>query len=181
MSEKIRDAMTETSTEKIVLERTYRATLQELWDLWTTREGFGSWWAPEGFRIQVHALDARAGGELRYDMIAASPEVLAVMKELGLPPSHLERARFSVFRPLEQLVLRLMIDFVPGVAPYESTIVIDFFSSGEWSRMVVTLLPMHDETFTRMAGQGLESQLGNLDGLLVGRGHQAIEATRDPA
>jgi len=177
MREMIRDAMTESSTEKVVLERSYRATLQELWDLWTTREGFESWWAPEGFRTHVRAFDACAGGELRYDMIAVSPEVLAVMKELGLPASHLERARFSVFRPLEQLVLRLTIDFVPGVEPYESTIVVDFLPSGEWSRMVVTLLPMHDEAFTTMAGQGMASQLGNIDALLLGRAQPAIEQT----
>jgi hypothetical protein len=38
-------------------------------------------------------------------MIAETPEMVAVMKELGLPASHVERARFSEFRPLERLVL----------------------------------------------------------------------------
>jgi hypothetical protein len=106
---------------------------------------------------------------LHYDVIAESPEVIAAMMEMGLPLSHAERARFSVFQPMERLVLRLMIDFVPEVAPYESTIMVDFFPSGEWIRMVVTLLPMHDAAFTMMAGEGLASQLGNLDRLFRGR------------
>jgi hypothetical protein len=40
---------------------------------------------------------------------------------------------------------------------------VDFFPSGEWVRMVVTLSPMHDEEFTKMASEGLASQFRNLD------------------
>ena len=35
---------------KVVIERTYRAEVNELWDLWTTKDGFESWWGPQGFR-----------------------------------------------------------------------------------------------------------------------------------
>jgi hypothetical protein len=34
---------------------------------------------------------------------------------------------------------------------------------GAHGRMVVTLSPMHDEEFTKLASQGLASQLANLD------------------
>src|SRR5262245_59956727 len=54
---------------KFFVTRTYRATLKEVWDLWTTKEGFESWWAPEGCRVDVHEIDARQGGVLRYDMV----------------------------------------------------------------------------------------------------------------
>src|SRR3569623_1213242 len=158
--------MTARARDTIVLERTYRATVQELWELWTTSAGFESWWAPEGCRTRVRTLEAREGGELSYDMIADSPDVFAAMRGMGLPVSHLERARVAEFRPLERLVRRLLIDFVPGVAPYESTLIVDFFPSGERVRMVVSLLPMHDEAFTIKAGQGLASQLRNLDAVL---------------
>jgi uncharacterized protein YndB with AHSA1/START domain len=170
MSENIRSATTAAPREEVVLERRYRATVQELWDLWTTKEGFESWWAPEGARTRVHVIEARPDGELRYDMIAETPKLIAAMQEQGLPTSHVERARFSVFQPLERLVLRLMIDFVPGIEPYESTIVVDFSASGEWACMVVTLMPMHDEAFTLMAKRGLASQLENIDELLRRRG-----------
>jgi hypothetical protein len=56
-----------------------------------------------------------------------------------------------------------MLDFLPGVEPYESTILVEFFPSGEWVRMVVTLSPRHDEEFTKLCSQGLASQLTNLD------------------
>ena len=74
------------------------------------------------------------------------------MKERGLPAAHVERARFSEFRPLKRLVLAIMMDFLPGVEPYENPLMVDFFPGGEWVRMVVTLSPMHDEEFTKNAG-----------------------------
>ena len=58
------------AAQKIVLERTLRAPIEDLWGLWTTKDGFESWWGPEGFRVEVHKLEARVGGALRYDMIA---------------------------------------------------------------------------------------------------------------
>ena len=168
MSGTIRSAAAVTSP-RFVMERTYRASVEELWELWTTKEGFESWWPPEGFRAEVHAIEACPNGKLHYEMIAETPEMVAVMKELGLPASHVERARFSEFRPLERLVLAIMMDFLPGVAPYEGTLTVDFFPSGEWVRMVVTLSPMHDEEFTKMASEGLASQFRNLDKLFQSR------------
>ncbi len=56
-----------------------------------------------------------------------------------------------------------MIDFLPGMKPYESTIVAEFFPLGENVRMVVTLDPMHDEEFTKMQTAGFTSQLSKLD------------------
>jgi uncharacterized protein YndB with AHSA1/START domain len=168
MSNTIRSAAAAT-TPKFVIERTYRASVEELWEMWTTKEGFESWWPPEGFRTEVHTIEARLNGKLRYEMIAEAPEMLAVMKELGLPASHVERARFSEFRPMERLVLAIMMDFLPGVEPYEGTLMVDFFPSGECVRMVVTLNQMHDEEFTRMAAEGLASQFRNLDKLFQRR------------
>ena len=62
-----------------------------------------------------------------------------------------------------------MMDFLPGVAPYEDTLTVDFCPSGERVRMVVTLSPMHDEDFTRMASEGLASQFRKRDRLFQGR------------
>ena len=36
----------------VVIERTYRARIEELCALWTTKAGFESWWGPEGFRVE---------------------------------------------------------------------------------------------------------------------------------
>lgn len=51
--------MTDGPAASIVITRVYRATVAELWDLWTTKEGFESWWGPERFRADVHRLEGR--------------------------------------------------------------------------------------------------------------------------
>ena len=51
------------SVVTIQIERTYPAAPQEVWRLWTTREGIESWWAPDGFTVEVRALDLPNGLE----------------------------------------------------------------------------------------------------------------------
>jgi len=147
----------------IVFERSYRAGVEELWELWTTREGFESWWYPEGSRAEVHILEARLDGRLHYDMIAHTPEMIEAMRQMGLPPSNGIRARYAEFRPCERLTLVHMIDFLPGVRPFESTLTVEFFPSGDRVRMVVTLFQSHDEEFTQKQRLGFTSQLSKLD------------------
>jgi uncharacterized protein YndB with AHSA1/START domain len=156
--------MNDATKAKVVIERTYRARVGELWNLWTTKQGFESWWGPVGFRVEVHAMEPRAGGAFHYDMIADAPEQVAAMTQMGRPLSHETRGKFSEFRKNERLVLTHVIDFLPGVKPYESTITVEFFPKGESTRMVVTLDPMHDENFTKMQVMGFTSQLSKLDG-----------------
>jgi uncharacterized protein YndB with AHSA1/START domain len=148
---------------KVVIERVYRAELSELWELWTTKHGFESWWGPQGFRADVREIDARAGGVLHYDMVADSPEAIAAMKQMGRPASHETRARFTELRPRERLTITSVIDFIPGVATYESDIAVELSAEGDRVRMVVTLDAMHSEDFTRMQEQGFTSQLTKLD------------------
>jgi uncharacterized protein YndB with AHSA1/START domain len=157
--------MSETNTVQaaVVFERTYRATAQELWALWTTRDGFESWWGPEGFRVEVHELEAREGGALVYDMIADAPEAIAAMKQMNQPVSHVTRGSYGVFRPHRALTLVHVIDFVPGQAPYESLIEVSFEARGDQARMVVTAHPHVDPHWTRMSVEGFTTQLAKLD------------------
>ena len=147
----------------ILVERSYRATVEEVWDLWTTSDGFASWWGPEGFRVDVHALDARVGGELRYDMVADTPEMVAAMAAEGRPPSHATRGHFAELVPHRRLRLVHVIDFLPGVEPYDNLIDVELFPAGDQVRMVVTLHGLHDQQHTHMQLEGFTSQLRKLD------------------
>jgi hypothetical protein len=62
-----------------------------------------------------------------------------------------------------------VIDFLPGVERYENTMAVEFFRSGPYVRMVVTLDPMHDDEFTKMSTMGFTSQLTKLDKRFGGR------------
>jgi len=157
--------MTETAVQAaIVIERTYRATPEELWALWTTKAGFESWWGPEGFRVEVHALEPREGGVLEYDMIADAPEAIAAMKEMGQPISHGTRGTYSEFHPHQRLKLVHTIDFVPNSPVYDSVIEVGFAAVADGhARMIVTLHPHLDPHWTKMSVEGFTSQLAKLD------------------
>lgn len=155
--------MVDSNKPKVVVERTYQAKVQELWELWTTKEGFESWWGPVGFRAEVRKLDPRVDGILYYDMIADSPEMVAAMREMGRPTSHETNSRFSQFQPYDRLELTNMIDFLPGITPYENKILVEFFPSEDSVRMVVTLDRLHSDEFTQMQKEGFTSQITKLD------------------
>lgn len=148
---------------KFVFDRSYRATLTEVWELWTTKEGFESWWGPQGFRADVHEIEARVGGVLRYDMVADTPEMVEAMRKMGQPPLHAVHARFTELAPRTHLVLTSVIDFLPGVAPYENDIAVDLSEEGGRVRMRVTLTGMHSPEMSGMQRAGMESQLTKLD------------------
>jgi uncharacterized protein YndB with AHSA1/START domain len=153
----------QTAQASIVVERTYKAPLEDLWALWTTKEGFESWWGPQGFRVEVHQMDARLGGALDYDMIADSPEMIAAMEAMQQPVSHGTHGTFAEFDPTSRLMLVHVIDFITGVEPYDSKIEVDFFPQNGSTRMVVTLHPHLDPMWTQQSVQGFTSQLSKLD------------------
>jgi len=147
----------------LVIERSYRANIGDVWDLWTTKDGFESWWGPQGFRVEVSELNARVGGALCYEMIADTPEMIAAMKQMGAPVSHPTNSRFTELEPRERLVITNVIDFIPGVTPYESQIAVDFKVQGPQVRMVVTLDALHSDQMSQMQREGFTSQLTKLD------------------
>jgi uncharacterized protein YndB with AHSA1/START domain len=152
-----------TGGSSMVIERSYRTRVQELWRLWTTKEGFESWWGSEDSRVEVHTIEAREGGALHYDMIAVTPADIATRRQMGLPPSSSVRARFAEYKPYQRLILTHVIDFVPGVKPYEQAIAVDFFPAGDTVRMVTTIEPLHDEEFTQTSIRVFTGQLERLE------------------
>jgi uncharacterized protein YndB with AHSA1/START domain len=153
----------------IRLERRYEAAVEDLWFLWTTKEGFESWWGPEGFRVEVHKLDLRVGGELVYDMIAAAPEQIEFMKKANMATSHGTRATFVEIVPLQRLEICHLIDFIPGKRPYENRTRVEFFPAGSSVRMVINTEEHPDKEWTQRATAGWESQLTKLPAALAAR------------
>src|SRR6266550_3580773 len=64
------------NSNMIRIERTYPTSAEEVWRLWTTSDGIESWWAPDGFKVEVRKLELRPGGELVYAMTAIGPELI---------------------------------------------------------------------------------------------------------
>ena len=73
------------SKKRITIERTLRAPVEDVWELWTTKEGIESWWGPDGFTTKVFKLELRPEGELHYAMTATAPEQVDFLKRAGMP------------------------------------------------------------------------------------------------
>ncbi len=154
---------------KLTLERTFDASPEEVWDLWTTRDGMEAWMGPEGFTVTVNELDLRPGGELVYAMTAAGPEQVEYMTRAGMPLVNVQRVRFVDVAPPRRLVTRNRADFIPGVEPYEVETVLELEEVAEGTRLLLTFDAMHDARWTELARLGRESELGKLADLLAAR------------
>jgi uncharacterized protein YndB with AHSA1/START domain len=155
--------------KRISLERVYQADVQDVWDLWTTKEGIESWWGPGGFAVTVRKLDLRPGGELLYVMTAIDPPQVEFMKKAGMPLSHDARITFTEIVPRRRLAYIHLADFIPGVDPYDVATVVELHPSERGVRMVLTFDAMHDEEWTRRATMGWESELSKLEALFGAR------------
>src|SRR5262245_25968471 len=112
------------------LERIYQATVQDVWDLWTTKEGIESWWGPGGFAVTVRTLDLRPGGQLLYAMSAIGPGQVEFMKRAGMPLTTEARITYTDIVPLRRLAYIHLADFIPGVEPYDVATVVELFPAG---------------------------------------------------
>jgi len=152
--------------KRISLERVYRADVQDVWDLWTTKEGIESWWGPGGFVVTVRRLDLRPGGELLYAMTAVDPPQVEFMKQAGMPLTHECLITFTDIVPRRRLAYVHLADFIPGVEPYDVATVVELTETSDGVRMVLTFDAMHSDEWTQRAAMGWESELGKLAALL---------------
>jgi uncharacterized protein YndB with AHSA1/START domain len=160
---------TGTSQQRITIERTYAASIDDAWEMWTTKEGIESWWGPDGFSVEVRSIDLRPGGQLRYAMTATAPPQVEFMKRAGMPLTTESTLTYTEVAPKRRLAYEHLVDFVPGVGAYSVSTLVQLFPTSGGVRMVLTLDPMHTEEWTSRAVMGWESQLGKLAKTLDGR------------
>jgi uncharacterized protein YndB with AHSA1/START domain len=151
------------------IERLFDAPLDDVWDLWTTKDGIESWWGPDGFTVEVRALDLRPGGELRYAMIATAAPQIAFMKQAGMPLVTEARITYTEVTPRRRLAYDHLADFIPGVAPYLIGHTVELEPTAAGVHMRLTIDAMHDDTWTERAVMGWASELGKLAAQIAAR------------
>lgn len=154
--------------DSITLRRSLTVPPERVWELWTTPEGIGSWWAPDGFRTVVDTLDLRAGGDLRYTMTATGAEQVAFMEQAGMPLSTRSLKRFTAVIEPSRLGYVSVIDFVPEVAPYEHLTVVTLERTATGTEVVMEIEPLHDADWTERIVAGRTNELDNLERLTAG-------------
>ena len=161
-----------TARAQFSIQRTYAASIDEAWVLWTTKSGLEAWWGPEGFDVTVTSLDLRPGGALVYLMTAAAPAQVAFMKRAGMRLTSECKVTYTEVSPPSRLAYKTLVDFVPGAAPYEVTTVVELKATTGGVKLTITFDAMHDDVWTERARAGHESQLRKLDALLAARGKE---------
>lgn len=159
-----------TSHRRFTLERTYGASLEEVWALWTTKDGIESWWGPEGFAVTVRSMDLRPGGDLVYLMTATAPEQIEFMTKAGMPLSTEAKVTYTGIEPRRRLGYKTLTDFIPGVDPYDVATEVELHETAGGVRMVLTFDAMHDDLWSERARAGHEGQLRKLDAMLAAAG-----------
>ena len=156
-----------TPRRRVTMERVYNAPIEDVWELWTTKDGIESWWGPDGFKTTVRAIDLRVGGELHYAFTATGKDQIAFMEKAGMPTTTESRVTYTEVSPPNRLRYTHLADFIPGVAPYDVDTIVELTQTPQGVRMVLTFDAMHDEHWTEMAVQGWTNELEKLAKLLA--------------
>lgn len=157
------------SSRRITIELTYDASAEEVFALWTTKEGIEACWPPDGFTAEVHELELKPGGELEYTFTATAPEQVRFLKDAGMSLSTRASKTYAEVVPPQRLGYMSLVDFVPGVEPYAHETLIELHSDGDGTRAVMTMEPLHDEVWTERLIMGRENELHNLTKLIARR------------
>jgi uncharacterized protein YndB with AHSA1/START domain len=157
------------SPNAVRLEHTYDAPALLIWQMWTTAAGLEDGWAPDGFETRVSQLELRPGGQLRYTMTATGPDQVAFVRSLGMPLSNEFRRTFTEVAAPTRLAYLSLIDWVPDHEPYQHLTVVDIEPIGDRTNVVMTVDPLHDETWTHEYCAHRRNELDNLQAAISRR------------
>lgn len=144
--------------------RFLQAPPEKVWQMWTTKEGLGKWWALSakdmGYAFRVDQLDVRVGG--KYDIVMSN-------KEHGELHNH---GAYTEVVANKRLAQRWDFDIFlgPGEKPYPILVTVDLEAlppeAGGGTKMTFTQGPMAKPDFTEGSRQGVRSNLAKLEAAL---------------
>ena len=74
---------TTVSEDAVVIERTFDAAVDLIWQMWTNPEHFKHWYGPKGFTVPVAEMDVRVGGKRLVCMEMQKPDGSMKMWTIG--------------------------------------------------------------------------------------------------
>jgi uncharacterized protein YndB with AHSA1/START domain len=60
--------MEKTENREMRITRTFKASIELMWEVWTNPEHIKNWWGPKGFTSTIHHMDFKEGGEWKLTM-----------------------------------------------------------------------------------------------------------------
>ncbi len=71
--------------------------------------------------------------------------------------------------PQRLLEIVHVIDFIPGLEPYDNRMQVEFFAEGKTARMLIRVQAHATPEWTQASSMGMESQLTKVPGVLAAR------------
>jgi len=99
-------------------------------------------------------------------MSATGRAQLEFMKKAGMPLTNEHLIVYTEVVPMSRLGFSHLVDFVPGIEPYDVAILVEIRETMRDVRIVLTIDRMHDDIWTERAVAGWENELGKLGKVL---------------
>lgn len=151
---------------QFVIERTLKARVGVVWDMWTTERGLEGWWGPEDLVTKVRQLEVRPGGRFELDHgyvgTERNPGETKVSEASGIPTALVAKGTFTQVRPKSLLSFEESIGFDHTPRPFELSMRVAFHPEGESTRMVIIASGDPTPHWTKLAKSGLNSQVDRL-------------------
>lgn len=123
----------ESTTDAVILERTFDAPIDEVWQMWADPVAFAGWYGPAGAEVPVCEMDVRVGGRRRVCMRFETP---SGAREMWFTGEFLE-----VSEPGRLVYTEAMTDAdgnpVPGGHP-PTEVTVEFDEADGGTRVVLT-------------------------------------------
>jgi uncharacterized protein YndB with AHSA1/START domain len=125
----------------LVIERTFDAPADLIWQMWTEPEHFRGWYGPDGADVPVAKMDVRVGGGRLVCMEMKTPAGLVQMWFTGEYREVVENQRLVYTESMSDEsgnVLSPSEAGVPQGHPTTTEVIVELEDLGERTRMVVT-------------------------------------------
>lgn len=124
---------------EIVLSRVFNFPRELVFKAWTDKDNIAKWFGPRGFATHTRAMDARVGGQWRFDMVAPDGQV------------YTNRIVYLEIRAPELIVMDHGSDIDDD--PHRFRTILTFESQGD-GKTVVTMRQLHPSKAQREATVG---------------------------
>lgn len=133
----------------ISIERTFKATPQKVWEMWTTKEGIEKWSAPHPWVAKVKHLDVRPGGLYESTFTDGKQSIR-------------NHGTYTEVVFAKRLAWTDVFDMLPDVPPYNLYGVMEMQLVDGGTKVTFNCSALHSEEWTRMATEGWTVTFGQL-------------------
>jgi uncharacterized protein YndB with AHSA1/START domain len=131
----------QTSTDAVVIERSFTAPVELIWQMWTVPDHFKAWYGPGGATVPVADMDVRVGGRRLVCMEMQTPDGLTRMWFTGVYREVVPNKRLvytDSMSDAEGNVLSPTDLGMPDGHPTTTEVIVELEQVGGRTRMVMT-------------------------------------------